>query len=100
MPEQNIEQREQKTEKNVQIFKTSAKAKCNTAGHVLTTPPTILRTSVVAVMLPSGLRLVPATQAHRQADLHLSMIGSFLQKPKESTLIVFNMADLNTSTGT
>lgn len=48
------------------------KANCRTPGHVLAAPPTIWRTSVVAVMLPSGLRLVPATLAHWQADTAFS----------------------------
>lgn len=42
---------------------------------MLTSPPIILRSSVAAVMLPSGLRLVPAILANWQAD-------SFLTSPQ------------------
>lgn len=81
------------------------KANCSTVGHVLTTPATILRTSVVAVMLPSGLRLVPATLAHLTGrhsffHLHLNLIDSLIEKTSESPLINFNRTDLNISAET
>lgn len=77
----------------------AVKANCSTAGHVLTTPPTILWTAVVKLTLPLGLRLVPAAAVQWQADIVFSppahFDGRLYSKPLEKKKNFINVRGTN-----